>query len=81
MINRHPDVQMSRVRARASPITGAIVTAELVLAARATDFPAIRAAILDACRLALPAHKVPVTIRQVASLPIAPSGKLVRVHA
>ncbi len=33
VINRHPAVQMSRVSARASPITGAIVMAEIVLPA------------------------------------------------
>ena len=34
VLNRHPAVQMSRVRGRASPITGAIVVADLVLHGR-----------------------------------------------
>jgi len=36
--------------------------------------------ILEACRHALPAHKVPVAIRLVSGLEVAASGKLVRGH-
>jgi acyl-coenzyme A synthetase/AMP-(fatty) acid ligase len=81
VINRHPGVRMSRVWARKSPITGAIVAAEIVPrdpADAAAGFGALREAILQACRDALAPHKVPVSLRAVASLPVAPSGKLLR---
>jgi acyl-coenzyme A synthetase/AMP-(fatty) acid ligase len=85
VINRHPCVRMSRVWARKSPITGAVVAAEIVLRQAADDagpgFPTIRDEIVQACRTALPVHKVPVSLRSVASLEIAASGKLVRHHA
>ena len=81
VINRHPGVRMSRVWARKSPITGAIVAAEIVPrdpADAAEGFGVLREAILQACREALAPHKVPVSLRAVASLPVAPSGKLLR---
>ena len=80
VLNQHPDISMSRVWARSSPITGAVVAADIVVKAPA-DFAATRSAALEACRQALPPHKVPVVVRAVASLPIAASGKLVRVRA
>ncbi len=79
ILNRHAAVRMSRVWARSSPVTGAIVAADLVLES-GHDLASIREDLLEACRDALPAHKVPATLRQVASLPITVSGKLVR-HA
>ena len=80
VINQHPGVQMSRVRGRPSPITGAIVVADIVVRAigRTASFEAMTETILEACRGALPAHKVPAMLRQVPSLDIAASGKLVR---
>jgi acyl-coenzyme A synthetase/AMP-(fatty) acid ligase len=89
VINAHPLVQMSRVSARRSPITGAVVTAEVVLADHAqpsgaaepeTDESLCRA-ILEACRISLPAYKVPAAIRIVRSLEVSASGKLVRPRA
>jgi acyl-coenzyme A synthetase/AMP-(fatty) acid ligase len=81
-INRHPLVRMSRVRSKPSPITGALVTADVVLAAAAADDEAADPArvILQACRDTLPPHKVPALIRIVPALEIAPAGKLAR-HA
>ena len=85
VINQHRAVRMSRVWSRRSPITGAVVAAEIVLhdapGLDMSGFDVVRAEILQACRDALPAHKVPVSIRQVASLQIAESGKLVRRDA
>jgi acyl-coenzyme A synthetase/AMP-(fatty) acid ligase len=85
VINLHPAVQVSRVRARSNPITGAVVAADVVLradvAGDAAAFATIREAILATCRASLAAYKVPVSISQVASLAIAASGKLVRVGA
>ena len=84
VINRHPAVRMSLVTARRNPITGAIVAAEVVLAANAdrsldlTTAEATKAEILEACRSTLAPHKVPATIRFVSSLTVTPSGKLER---
>ena len=78
VLNSHPEIRASLVRAKKSPFTGALVVADVVLqgpqtATLATD-------ILQFCRRALPAWKVPVAISFVAALPMAPSGKLIR-HA
>ena len=83
VINRHPDVQVARVRARPSPVTGAIVVADIVPrpAALGRSFETIREEILEACRRVLPPHKVPAMLRQVAAIEIAGSGKLVRPRA
>ncbi|HEY0425932.1 MAG TPA: class I adenylate-forming enzyme family protein [Rhodopila sp.] len=81
VINQHPAVRMSRVWARSSPITGALVAADVVLQANQESFATLRAAIIDHCRRGLTAYKVPVSVRQVQSLEIAPSGKLMRHHA
>lgn len=87
VINRHPDVRMSLVTARKNPITGAIVAAEVVLASAGENGLDVattehtKAEILAACRSALPAHKVPASIRFVRALQVTPSGKLGRRDA
>lgn len=85
VINQHSAVHMSRVSGRSSPITGALVIAEIVLhepdMARGASFEVIREEILDLCRHQLAPHEVPVTLRAVPSLAIADSGKLVRRRA
>ena len=87
VINRHPRVQMSLVKSRKSPVTGAIVVAEIVLkpeptAAEATgENAALKIEILENCHRALPAHKVPAAIRIVSSLEVTPSGKVARPNA
>jgi acyl-coenzyme A synthetase/AMP-(fatty) acid ligase len=87
VINRHPGVRMSLVRTRKSPIVGAIVVADVVIAeASRGDRTTAREQVLEreillACRSALDRHKVPATIRFVPALAVAPSGKLVRPHA
>lgn len=82
VINQHPDVRMARAWARRSPIVGAIVAADIVIGTGDdASFETIRDTVLDTCRRLLPAHKVPVTLRRVASLPVTASGKLVRRHA
>lgn len=80
VINRHPDVQMSVVRARKSPITGAVVVADVVLTSEHTAADKLRGEILDACRSMLARYKVPATIRFVSAIEVAASGKLSR-HA
>jgi len=82
IINQHPDVLMSLVKARANPITGAIVVAEVVRKPAADGNPdEFRKEILALCRDALPAHKVPANIHVVAVLDVGASGKLARVRA
>ncbi len=82
VINQHPDVRMARVRGRPSPITGALLVADIVVRPGAgADFPALTQSILELCRARLDPCKVPALLRQVASLDIAESGKLVRLHA
>ncbi len=83
VINRHPDVRMSLVRARKNPITGAIVVADVVLRMPSHESPRdleLKREILDACRDSLPQHKVPAAIRFVPKLDVSASGKIAR-HA
>jgi acyl-coenzyme A synthetase/AMP-(fatty) acid ligase len=83
VINRHAEVRMSRARSRRSPITGAIVIADVVLAdsndtARSDE---IRDRILADCRASLAPHKVPAMIKFVTALDITTAGKLARHDA
>jgi acyl-coenzyme A synthetase/AMP-(fatty) acid ligase len=82
VINGHPAVRMSVVRSKRSPITGALVVADVVVSpSDRTDTDraaAIRAEILQTCREHLAAHKVPVSIRFVPALDVAAAGKLAR---
>jgi len=85
-INRHPAVRMSMVRPRRSPITGALVIADVVLKRESDPGTAggplveYRQEILRICHDRLAAHKVPATIRFVPALEMAAAGKLAR-HA
>jgi acyl-coenzyme A synthetase/AMP-(fatty) acid ligase len=74
---------MSRVRSRRSPITGAIVIADVVLSetAGALSSGVIRDEIMATCRESLAIHKVPAMITFVVSLDVTPSGKLARQNA
>jgi acyl-coenzyme A synthetase/AMP-(fatty) acid ligase len=82
VINRHPQVRMSLVRPRQSPITGAIVVADVVLKSEPEAAPAPQAEVKDdilkLCREALPRHKVPAAISFVPALAVAATGKLAR---
>ena len=91
VINRNPSVQMSLVKARKNPITGAVVVADVVVkpelstkgATKMTlpEAEELRREILDACHRTLAPHKVPAVIRFVQSLDVAASGKLARSDA
>jgi acyl-coenzyme A synthetase/AMP-(fatty) acid ligase len=87
VLNADPRVRMSLVRSRRSPITGAVVVADVVLndaVASALDAPAaetIKSDLLSACRRALPAHKVPARLSFVPALELTAAGKLVRSGA
>jgi len=87
VINRHPAVRMSMVRPRKNPITGSLVSADVVLkggldqgelSSHVEDF---KREILQICQESLATHKVPATIRCVASLEVAAAGKLIRPYA
>ncbi len=87
VLNADPRVRMSLVRAKRSPITGALVAADVVLtdAAREalgeTGGAALSGELLAACRRQLAAHKVPNLLRFVPALELTAAGKLVRPHA
>lgn len=85
VINRHPEVQMSLVRGKKNPITGALVVADVVLTAvtlpASRDVRALQNDILLICREALSTHKVPAVINFVPALAVAESGKMIRHNA
>ena len=82
VLNRHPEVSISLVRTKKSPITGALVVADVVLRTPqqpdSGDANALQSDILQFCRGELARHKVPVAINFVPALAVAESGKLVR---
>src|SRR5438094_878424 len=85
VLNSHPRVRMSRVRTRKSPITGALVVADVELETAtdgangvATD---VEQELLRHCRQTLPRHKIPAAINLVAGLGVNGAGKLVRRDA
>ena len=81
MINRHQDVSLSRVRARKSPIIGAVVVADIVLKDRNGDPDGVKAEIMSLCRASLASHKVPAVISVVAAIEASAGGKLARQDA
>jgi acyl-coenzyme A synthetase/AMP-(fatty) acid ligase len=83
VINRHPQVRMSRAKSRRSPITGAIVVADVILADGCDlgQSGGIREKILAECRARLAPHKVPAMIKFVSALDITAAGKLARSDA
>jgi acyl-coenzyme A synthetase/AMP-(fatty) acid ligase len=87
VINRHPGVQMSLVKARKNPITGAVVVADVVarhpfgMTGATAEIETLKSEILAACHATLDAYKVPAAIRFVRSLEVTASGKLARFRA
>jgi hypothetical protein len=79
---RHASVSGSLVKSRKSPITDAIVLAEVVLkgGADSPHLDALRREIINLCRGDLAPYKVPAVVHFVPALPVSPSGKLLR-HA
>ena len=81
VINSHPMVLMSVVRARRNPITGSLLAADVLT--RSAPEPGDASEVLKneitaACRRCLAPHKVPVAIRFVSNLDVGASGKLTR---
>jgi acyl-coenzyme A synthetase/AMP-(fatty) acid ligase len=85
VIDAHPLVQKSLVRARKNSITGAIVVAEVVLNAGCgpgdEEGQALKQEILRLCFAKLSRNKVPATIQFVSSLPVTATGKIARRDA
>ena len=85
VISRHPAVQMSLVKTKKNPITGAIIVADVVLKptepASNHDLGELQHDILLLCRDALSPHKIPAAINFVSALGVAESGKLNRRNA
>jgi acyl-coenzyme A synthetase/AMP-(fatty) acid ligase len=77
-LNAHEIVRASRVFARTSPITGAVVFADVVLREDCMADAASERALLAACRERLAPHMVPAGLRFVADLPMTKGGKLAR---
>ena len=83
VVNRHPGVEMSLVRAKRSPIIGAVVVVDVVLSAgrwsgrRARWRPKSWTHAGES----LAAHKVPAAVRVVPSLAVNAAGKLIRANA
>jgi acyl-coenzyme A synthetase/AMP-(fatty) acid ligase len=87
VINRHPNVRMSLVRAKRNAIVGAVVVAEIVPAPPISasrehvSLEALETEIRTLCAHHLARHKVPALIRFVPSLTMTEGGKLARHHA
>jgi acyl-coenzyme A synthetase/AMP-(fatty) acid ligase len=85
VLNADARVRMSLVKAKRSPITGAVIAAEVVLAQGqpldAAALEPIKNELLDSCRRHLAAYKVPAMLRFVPALEITAAGKLVRPNA
>ena len=84
VINGHPGVRMSLVKARRNPVTGELVVADVVAQSvpeqvdATIDEAVLRNQILEICRRVLAPHKVPAAIRFVPTLEMTASGKLAR---
>jgi acyl-coenzyme A synthetase/AMP-(fatty) acid ligase len=77
-LNAHEAVRASRVFARKSPITGAVVFADVVLRDQRLAHAESEREILAACRASLAPHMVPAGLRFVVELPMTDGGKLAR---
>ncbi len=74
---RHPDIELARVSARKSPITGQLVVAEVV-ARPGADATTLPVALKAWCADRLPHWKRPAMIRVVPQLPATHGGKIDR---
>lgn len=84
VIARHPEVHACLVRSKKSPVTGALVVADVVLKSEdvaGSGANAIHEDILQLCREVLPAHKVPALINIVPALNVGAAGKVLRRDA
>jgi acyl-CoA synthetase (AMP-forming)/AMP-acid ligase II len=80
IITQHPAIQMARVWGRKSPITGSLVAVDILLGDPTLTLADIINEVIELCRSHLAAWKVPVSVRQVATIELNPAGKVAR-HA
>ena len=74
-----PGVQLARVFARRSPLTGCLVEAEVVTDSLMGEHSeGLEAEAIAFCRQHLEPYKIPAIVRVVDSLQLTPSGKVVR---
>lgn len=78
VINAHPSVRLSLVKARKNPFTGALVVADVLLQQRDWESDELKRDIAEFCSARLDRHKVPVLIRFVGELGLGPAGKIRR---
>lgn len=78
VLNALPGVRASRVFAKANPIMGALVCAEIVLNRPADASREREREILSEARAQLPKHMAPARVSFVAELPMTAAGKLRR---
>ena len=78
IINRHPGVRASLVKARGNPITGSLVVAEVALEQGVAETPKLSEEIIAACIKDLAPYKVPAIVRFVADIPVTSAGKVAR---
>lgn len=82
VINRHPQVQGSLVRAKKNPVTGFVVVADVVAKSEGElspeDVQALRTSLLQFCRKSLASHKIPASFNFVPELSVGGSGKMSR---
>ena len=76
VLNSLDCVRAARVFGKASPITGALVAAEIVLADPSSQRREVERDIIAAVRTRLPAYMAPARIRFVGDLPMTDAGKL-----
>ncbi len=84
VLNRHPQVQLSLVKTKKNPMTGALVVADVLLKdpspPEGEQARELQQTIKQFCRESLAPHKVPAAISFVSALAISETGKLVRRH-
>lgn len=84
VLNSHPRVRLSLVKAKKNPISGALVVADVLLKEPSTpereQARELQRTVQQFCRELLAPYKVPAMIRFVPALAISETGKLVRHH-
>jgi acyl-coenzyme A synthetase/AMP-(fatty) acid ligase len=78
VLNALPGVRAARVYAKANPITGALVAAQVVLDKPQEASREREREIVTAARARLPSHMAPARVAFVAELPMTAAGKLMR---
>ena len=77
---QHPQVREVLVRARANPITGALVEAIVVPVHTRSSNQLLKEELVQLCQQHLPRYAIPAFIRFVDALPTTSSGKLCRAY-